>query len=563
MNSELDLSLLDHGAIYIPLSNYSKRQNGLAYAAYRSMFFRKNHIWIEDISKLNLDLNDKVIYFHSSIYIPQFSRLNYSVELIQGKSLFQYLMEIEIGSYVAISVKDDGSQQIKENALEEAKNLGITLLDNSKLRYSYVWLARKIDEKSYEVIHQECSCEELSWEGQLGDNHISIKSGGANGGNYSSIIIDGVERSKNSRGMNIVSWENEEKVISTNFDTFSTIYMQGSLFKATPSRFKRNDARFSVISHAGGMFEGLTYTNCEEAIEWNYRVNGHRIFEIDFELTSDGELVARHNWQSYLYDHLQQKKPEGVGENEPLSLEQFKKLKVLNKYSPLTISDIYKLMTNYPDINIVTDTKYLDADIIKTQFERMISAVEPYGYELLLRIVPQLYSEEMYSIIEEIFPFPRYIYTLYATQSSDEQILRFVENKPIMAVTTYPARHTSNFGGEIKKLGIEMAIHTINDVEKIREYANMNVDGFYTDTLSTTIIKSEIAREQTEVEVYRDMLFLYIEKRFGTVPVNVLDVFNELTKQELKALAPKLFLTNTLEEFNVLLEQLGAVQNMN
>ncbi|MDN4603749.1 interleukin-like EMT inducer domain-containing protein [Paenibacillus sp. F6_3S_P_1C] len=555
MNSELDLSLLDYGAIYIPLSNYSRSQNDLAYAAYRSMFYRKNDIWIEDISKIDLDLNRKSIYFHTSIYIPQFSQHNYSVELTQGKSLVQYLMETEVGSYVVISIKDDGSQQIKDDVLEEVKALGITLLDSSKLRYSYIWLARKTNEISYEVIYQECSSEELSWEGQLDGNHILIKSSGANGGNYSSVMIDGVEESKNSRGMNIVSWKESHKVVSTNFDTFSTIYMQGSLFKATPSNLKRNDTQFSVVSHAAGMFQGLSCTNCREAVEWNYRVKGHRIFEIDFELTSDGEMVARHNWQTYLYDYLQQKPPEGVKEDEPLTLAQFKELKILNKYTPLTITDIYELMVNYPDLYIVTDTKYLKADIVKTQFKRIISAVEPYGYELLLRIVPQIYWEDMYSIIEEIFPFPSYIYTLYATHSSDEQILQFVEGKPIGAVTTYPDRYTSNFGRELKSLGVEVALHTINDMEQVKKYVGMNVDGFYTDSLSSSDIESEITRFQSEVNASRDMLLLYIEKRFGTVTSSILNRFQQFSKQELEEFAPKLFLINTLEEFYQLCEE--------
>jgi glycerophosphoryl diester phosphodiesterase len=519
------------------------------------MFYRKNDIWIEDISKIDLDLNRKSIYFHTSIYIPQFSQHNYSVELTQGKSLVQYLMETEVGSYVVISIKDDGSQQIKDDVLEEVKALGITLLDSSKLRYSYIWLARKTNEISCEVIYQECSSEELSWEGQLDGNHILIKSSGANAGNYSSVMINGVEKSMNCRGMNIVSWKELHKVISTNFDTFSTIYMQGSLFKATPSNLKRNDTQFSVVSHAAGMFQGVNYTNCREAIEWNYRVKGHRVFEIDFELTSDGEMVARHSWQGYLYDHLEQQPPEGIEEDQPLSLEQFKELKVLNKYTPLAITDIYELMANYPDLYIVTDTKYLEADIVKTQFERIISAVEAYGYELLMRIVPQIYSEDMYSVIETIFPFPNYIYTLYATHSSDDEILQFVKGKPIGVVTTYPDRYTSDFGNELKALGVKVAVHTINDMEQVKKYVRMNVDGFYTDSLSLLDIESEITRFQSEVNASRDMLLLYIEKRFGTVTSSILNRFQQFSKQELEEFAPKLFLINTLEEFYQLCEE--------
>ncbi|WP_145323823.1 interleukin-like EMT inducer domain-containing protein [Paenibacillus xylanexedens] len=557
MNAELDLTLLDRGAIYIPLSSFPKSQIGLAYAAYCSNFYRENKVRIGDFTKLNLELNRRIVYFHPSIYIPQFSRYNYTVELAQGESLDQYLVEMEVGSYVVISIKDDGSQQIKDDILGAVKNLGITMLDRSKLRYSYIWLARKTDENSYEVIHQDCSVKELSWEGYLDGNHLLIKSSGATSGNYSSVILSGVERSLNSRGMNIVSWTESHQVNTTNFDTFSTIYIQGSLFKATPSSLIGDDVQFSVVSHAAGMFQGVNYTNCREAIEWNYRVKGHRIFEIDFELTSDGEMVARHSWQEYLYDHLQQKRPEEIEEDEPLSLEQFKELRVLNRYTPLTITDIYELMANYPDLYIVTDTKYLEADIIKAQFKRIITAVEPYGYDLLMRIVPQIYSEEMYSILEELFPFSSYIYTLYATNSTDEQVIQFVQDKSIGVVTTYPERYSSDFGLKLKSLGVEVVLHTINDLEQVKKYVNMNVNGFYTDILSFTDITTEITRYQSEARAIRDMLLLYIEKRFEKSS-NIGKIFEGYSKQTLEEIAPKLFLINTLEEFNLFYDEIKS-----
>lgn len=555
MNVELDLSLLDHGAVYIPLSSYPESQNGLAYAAYRSEFYRENDIWIGNYNELNLDLNQRVIFFHSSIYIPQFSRHNYIVGLAQGKSLVQYLLEIKVGSYVVISIKDDGSQQINDEILEEVKNLGITVLDKSKLRCSYIWLARKTDEVSYEVLYQECSSEELSWEGDIDGDHILIKSGGANAGNFSSVMINDIERSMNLRGMNILSWKEANEVVSTNCDTFSTIYMQGSLFKATPPNFNRNDTQFSVVSHAGGMFQGVSYTNCKEAIEWNYKIRGHRIFEIDFEWTSDRELVARHDWQAYLYDHLKQTPPAGIQDAQPLTLEQFKTLKVLYEYNPLTITDIYELMVSTPDLYIITDTKYLQSEMIKDQFNRIVTAAGAYGYEILMRIVPQIYSEEMYSIIEGIFPFPEYIYTLYATQSTDDEIIQFIKGKPVSAVTMFPERYTSDFGRKLKSLGIEVVLHTINDMEQVKKYVGMNVDGFYTDSLSSIDIESEIIKYQSEVKSIRDMLLLYIEKRFGPISSSIINIFQKYSKQELEEFAPKLFLINTLEEFHLLCEE--------
>ena len=49
------------------------------------------------------------------------------------------------------------------------------------------------------------------------------------------------------------------------------------------------------IAHAGGQFNGATYTNSLEALDRNYGA-GFRAFEIDLSFTSDGELVCLHDW---------------------------------------------------------------------------------------------------------------------------------------------------------------------------------------------------------------------------------------------------------------------------
>ena len=52
------------------------------------------------------------------------------------------------------------------------------------------------------------------------------------------------------------------------------------------------------IVHAGGLLDGVPYTNSLEALNANYAA-GRRVFEVDFELTSDGVLVLAHDWDAY------------------------------------------------------------------------------------------------------------------------------------------------------------------------------------------------------------------------------------------------------------------------
>ena len=51
-----------------------------------------------------------------------------------------------------------------------------------------------------------------------------------------------------------------------------------------------------MISHAMGGIGGTNYSNCLEAFNENY-AEGHRVFEVDIELTSDGRMVLWHDWK--------------------------------------------------------------------------------------------------------------------------------------------------------------------------------------------------------------------------------------------------------------------------
>jgi arylsulfatase A-like enzyme len=53
----------------------------------------------------------------------------------------------------------------------------------------------------------------------------------------------------------------------------------------------------AFVAHAGGGIKGRSYTNSLEALDENYR-RGFRFFELDFNWTSDNQLVCIHDWES-------------------------------------------------------------------------------------------------------------------------------------------------------------------------------------------------------------------------------------------------------------------------
>ena len=89
------------------------------------------------------------------------------------------------------------------------------------------------------------------------------------------------------------------------------------------------------IAHAGGAIDGITYTNCLEALDLSYS-KGCRLFELDLVLTTDGKIVAKHD-------------PPGITEAE------FMSQLISDKYTPLNMKTINRWFRDHPDAILVTD----------------------------------------------------------------------------------------------------------------------------------------------------------------------------------------------------------------
>ena len=77
------------------------------------------------------------------------------------------------------------------------------------------------------------------------------------------------------------------------------------------------------MAHAGGGINGATYTNSIAAMNLNYS-KGFRYFEIDFNTTSDANIVCVHDWKSFR--KLGKKDDSDI----PLSFAEFKLINELS-----------------------------------------------------------------------------------------------------------------------------------------------------------------------------------------------------------------------------------------
>ncbi|MFH6603835.1 interleukin-like EMT inducer domain-containing protein [Maribacter algicola] len=118
-----------------------------------------------------------------------------------------------------------------------------------------------------------------------------------------------------------------------------------SYFPKITYDFEPSNDRY--IAHAGGEVDGHKSTNSKAALDQNYK-KGFRLFELDIIETSDGHLVAAHDWNmwSRFTDY------KGT---LPPTLAEFKKENIYGDYETLDMEGINKWFAEHPDATLVTD----------------------------------------------------------------------------------------------------------------------------------------------------------------------------------------------------------------
>ncbi len=101
------------------------------------------------------------------------------------------------------------------------------------------------------------------------------------------------------------------------------------------------------IAHAGGVIDGITYTNSLESLNNSYQ-NGFRLFELDILVTSDQHFVAVHDWNSW-------KKNSSYSGSVPPTKDAFMSHRIFGYLTPLDMKAINQWFEAHPDAILVTD----------------------------------------------------------------------------------------------------------------------------------------------------------------------------------------------------------------
>ena len=238
-----------------------------------------------------------------------------------------------------------------------------------------------------------------------------------------------------------------------------------------------------MIAHGLGAIDGETVLNCLEGFEQNYAV-GVRVFEVDLRMTSDGHVVLRHDWRAGMQD--------GVSETSIPTLEEFLAKPIHGKYTPLSFRDLLYLMEQYPDICIVTDTKFVNEEEVTRQFRAILNDAYETGLTYLFgRMTVQVYTPLMFSVVDSLYHFPHYIFTLYSsdfdgTEDSFRQQVSFCQENGITGITMsdyWWSDNAPDYYSIANQHGIHLYVHTVNNADEANSLLSAGVSGVYTDTL--------------------------------------------------------------------------------
>ena len=107
---------------------------------------------------------------------------------------------------------------------------------------------------------------------------------------------------------------------------------------------------------------------------------------------------------------------------------------------------------------------------------------------LLKRIIPQIYDEQMYDLIMDIYDFPDVIYTLYATGSTVDRVVEFVSDKDNIKVVTVnkdEARFQDDgLAEKLSKIDRLVYIHSLLEFDEFAKYAKYGAYGYYAHHLT-------------------------------------------------------------------------------
>ena len=211
-----------------------------------------------------------------------------------------------------------------------------------------------------------------------------------------------------------------------------------------------NNNEMIFILHAGGGLDGMIYLNCQEAF-YKYYEMGYRYFEYDLKLSVDGRIIASHEDEYF------------NGNTYEMTYEEFKNSKINNEYNPVYEEWLFEILNKYNDVIIIVDSKMETEEDDVNLLTYFWNLQEEYDCDIKDRIIPEIFSKEMWEIVKKTTGFSKNIYSQYKKYYTVDQMLKYFADDRIygIAVSTYIDSDIKSNLHKVKLCGKKMYFNTL------------------------------------------------------------------------------------------------------
>ncbi len=224
------------------------------------------------------------------------------------------------------------------------------------------------------------------------------------------------------------------------------------------------------ILHAGGAYNGLTLLNAQEPFAYYYAL-GYRYFEYDLKLSSDGRLIGTHQ-----FEHL-------PVQDESISYKAFTDLRLTGGLTPVNEEWLVQTLLAYPDLQIVVDAKMNTTEGDVAVLRRIEELEDIYGVDLSDRIIPEIFSIDMWEDVQLCTTFDRYFFSHYKEYYSVDTILEQFSSEKIWGIAV-PVWSDSYICSELYKIpaaGKKLFVFTVTNEEELAFAQKVGAYGIYLD----------------------------------------------------------------------------------
>lgn len=217
-----------------------------------------------------------------------------------------------------------------------------------------------------------------------------------------------------------------------------------------------------LIAHSGGQIYGYRLTNSKEALDLAYK-NDFRHIELDFEITSDGEYVLLHDWDSMAQRMF--------GKSGILTKEEFLNQDVFRDLTVLDFDGLLRWLKKHNDCYIITDVKCDNIPFIEK-----IASLDKQKNNFIV----QTYSYEEYDYAKKM-GLENVILTLYRMLPVESEVIQFAKDKNPWAITLPELYATETLLKSLKECGTPTYMHTVNELYIYEKYKELGLHGIYTN----------------------------------------------------------------------------------